>query len=504
MSAPAEPDRSPDQTPDRRLKRGSDVSADLSLDDARGRWVLLATVLGSGVAMLDATVVSIALPTIGRDLGGGLAGLQWIVTGYTLTLAAFILLGGSLGDLLGRRRVFVVGAVWFGVASLLCALAPSIWVLVAARALQGIGGALMTPGSLAILSASFAPRDRARAIGAWSGLGGVAGAIGPFVGGYLLDVLSWRWLFLINVPLIAVVVLVAQRYVPETRDSGADPRLDVAGAVTGAVGLAAVTYGLVALGGSGSRLPALVALGAGIVILAAFVVVEQRSAHPMVALEIFASRMFTAVNVVTLLIYAALSGVFFLLALQLQVVAGFSPLVAGALILPVTVLMLLGSARVGAAAGRYGARVFMTAGPLVAAAGLLIALPIGRGSTWVPVLASMSVFGVGLTLTVAPLTAAVLGAASTRYAGLASGINNAVARTAGLLAVASLPRAAGLADDAISRPAALDAGYERTVVICVLLLVAAAILAALTTGEKQSSAAPPEAGAALDVPTVSS
>jgi MFS family permease len=291
------------------------VSADLSLDDARGRWVLLATVLGSGVAMLDATVVSIALPTIGRDLGGGLAGLQWIVTGYTLTLAACILLGGSLGDLLGRRRVFVVGAVWFGVASLLCALAPSIWVLVAARALQGIGGALMTPGSLAILSASFAPRDRARAIGAWSGLGGVAGAIGPFVGGYLLDVLSWRWLFLINVPLIAVVVLVAQRYVPETRDSGADPRLDVAGAVTGAVGLAAVTYGLVALGGSGSRLPALVALGAGIVILAAFVVVEQRSAHPMVALEIFASRMFTAVNVVTLLIYAALSGVFFLLAL---------------------------------------------------------------------------------------------------------------------------------------------------------------------------------------------
>lgn len=456
---------------------------ELRLDAAAGRWVLLATVLGSGVALLDATVVNIALPAIGRDLGGGLGALQWIVNGYTLTLASFILLGGSLGDLLGRRRVFVVGATWFAAASLLCALAPSPWVLVAARALQGVGGALMTPGSLAIISASFADSDRSRAIGAWSGLGGVAGAAGPFVGGWLLDVASWRWVFLVNVPVVAVVVAVAVRHVPETRDPDADPRLDVLGAVLGALGLAGLTYGLVGLGSSGPSATTLATTAAGVATLVAFVAVERASPHPLVPVSVFASRLFTAVNVVTLLVYAALGGVFFVLVLELQVVAGFSPLASGVALLPVTVLMLLGSARVGAEAQRLGARWFMTAGPLVAASGLLLALRIGPGSGWVPVLAAVSVFGLGLTLTVAPLTSAVLGAASRSHAGVASGVNNAVARTAGLLAVAGLPAAAGLTDDAVTNPAVFDAGYHRVMLLCVGLLVAGGLVAALTTAE---------------------
>lgn len=461
---------------------------DLRLAEPAGRWVLLATVLGSGVTLLDATVVNIALPQIGHDLGGGLGGLQWIVNGYTLTLAAFILLGGSLGDLLGRRRVFVVGALWFAAASLLCAAAPSIWVLVGARTVQGVGGALMTPGSLAIISASFAPQDRARAIGAWAGLGGIAGAAGPLVGGYLLAVLSWRWVFLINVPLVAVVVAVAQRHVPETRDPQASQRLDVAGALTGALGLAGLTYALVALGGSGPSTVTVVSMLVGVAAVTAFVVVERRSRHPMVPLDVFASRLFTAVNIVTLLVYAALSGVFFILVLQLQVVAGFSPLASGLALLPVTALMLVGSARAGAGAQRYGPRVFLTVGPLVSAVGLVIALPIGAGSGPFPVLAAMTVFGLGLTVTVAPLTSAVLGAASTRHAGVASGVNNAVARTASLLAVAGLPVAAGLGSNATSDPVAFNAGYQRALLLCILLLVAGALTAAVSTGQARTDA----------------
>ncbi len=463
---------------------------DLRLDDAAGRWVLFATVLGSGVALLDATVVNIALPAIGRDLGGGLGALQWIVNGYTLTLASFILLGGSLGDLRGRRRVFLVGAVWFATASLLCALAPSPWVLVAARALQGVGGALMTPGSLAIISASFADSDRSRAIGAWSGLAGIAGAAGPFVGGWLLNVASWRWVFLINIPLVAVVVAVSLRHVPETSDPDAVPRLDVVGAVLGAVGLAGVTYGLVGLGSGGASAATLTATAAGVATLVAFVAVERTSPHPLVPVSVFSSRLFTAVNVVTLLVYAALGGVFFVLVLELQVVAGFSPLASGVALLPVTALMLLGSARVGAAAHRVGARWFMTAGPLVAAGGLLLALRIGPASGWGPALVAVSVFGLGLTLTVAPLTAAVLGAASASHAGVASGVNNAVARTAGLLAVAGLPAAAGLTDDAVGHPAVFDAGFHRLILLCVGLLVAGAVVAALTTAETAAPDAP--------------
>jgi len=446
-------------------------AAPVRMGTAAGRWVLLATIGGSGVAMLDATVVNVALETIGRDFGTGFAGLQWTLNGYTLTLAALILLGGSLGDRYGRRRVFVLGTVWFAAASLLCGLAPNIETLVAARALQGVGGALLTPGSLALISASFDPRDRGAAVGAWSGLGGVAGAAGPFVGGWLVEQVSWRAVFLVNLPLAAVVVWVALRHVPESRDTEAAPALDVSGAVLAALGLAGLTYGLIS-----SSWPA---GAAGAVALAVFVRTERRSKHPLVPVELFASRLFVAANLVTLVVYAAIAGVFFLLVLQLQVVSGFSPLAAGASALPVTALMLALSARAGALAQRTGPRLPMTLGPLVAAGGLLLLLRVGPGASYVgDVLPAVVVFGLGLSSLVAPLTATVLGSAPGHLAGTASGVNNAVARTAGLLAVAALPVLVGLTGTDYTNAAAFDAGFRAAMAISAGLLILGSVLAA--------------------------
>lgn len=437
-----------------------------------GRWVLFATVLGSGLAMLDGTVVNVALAHIGEELGAGFSGLQWTVNAYTLGLAALILLGGSLGDRFGRRRVFVVGVVWFAVASALCAFAPSIETLVAARALQGVGGALLTPGSLAIISASFHGSDRSAAVGAWSGLGGIAGAVGPFVGGWLVE-WTWRAVFLINLPLAALVVWVTLKHVPESRDPSAAPGLDLGGTLLAVVGLAGITWGLT------ERLWGVAAVGA--VALAAFVVVELRSRHPLVPPALFASRVFTAANVVTLLVYAALGTLFLLLVLQLQVVGGFSPVSAGASLLPVTVLMLLFSARSGRLAQRIGPRVPMTVGPLVAAGGVLLLLRIGPAASWfADVLPGVLVFAVGLTLTVAPLTATVLDAAPDRYAGAASGVNNAVARSAGLLAVAVVPGLAGIAGADYTDPVAFDDGFRTAMPITAALLAAGGLIAALT------------------------
>ncbi len=451
------------------------------LDEPAGRWVLLATVLGSGLALLDATVVNVALPRIGQELDAGLAGLQWTINGYTLTLAALILLGGSLGDRYGRRRVFMVGVAWFAVASLLCGLAPNTASLIAARALQGVGGALLTPGSLAILQASFAPADRSRAVGAWSGLGGVAGALGPFLGGWLVEAVSWRLVFLINVPLAVVILLVAARHVPESADPQAARRLDVLGAVLGAVGLAGLTYGLIGWPERGPDSVVLTALVAGVVGLGAFVLTERRSSHPMLPLEVFASRQFSAANGVTFAVYAALGGVFFFLVLHLQVVGGFSPIVAGTALFPVTALMLLLSSRAGALASRIGPRLPMTAGPLVCAAGLLLMLRIGTDPSYVTeVLPAVAVFGLGLSLTVAPLTATVLAAVSVRHAGVASGVNNAVARAAGLLAVAALPLVAGLSGDDYARPAALADGFQAAMLVCAVLLAVGGLLAFAT------------------------
>ncbi|HEX3005615.1 MAG TPA: MFS transporter [Angustibacter sp.] len=476
--------------PDGVVSGGPLESEGLRTRDPRGRWVLLATVLGSGMAMLDATVVTIALPAIGRDLGSGLSGLQWTLNGYTLTLAAFILVGGSVGDLWGRRRVFVLGTAAFAVTSALCAVAPSVGVLVGARVLQGVAGALLTPGSLAIISSSFHRDDRAAAIGAWSGLSGVTTAVGPFVGGWLIEHASWRWIFLINLPLAVVVVLVAVRHVPESSDADAVRQLDLPGALSGVVWLAALTFALIRWGAEGLDAAVLGALVLTAVGLAGFVVAERRGRQPMMPLGIFSSRRFSATNAVTFVVYGALSAVLFVLALQLQIVCGFTPLAAGAAFLPVTFLMLLGSARVGRWSERWGPRPFMTAGPLVCAGAMLLLahLVTGGASYWRDVLAPVVVFGLGLTLTVAPLTTTVLAAAPARHAGLASGVNNAVARTAGLLAVAVLPLAAGLAERTYRDVRAFDHGFDRAMGWCAVLLALGGLLSAALIGPRSQVA----------------
>jgi EmrB/QacA subfamily drug resistance transporter len=474
----------------------SQAPGDIRLAGRQGRWVIAATVLGSSMVLLDATVVNVALPTIGKDLHTSLAGLQWTVTAYTLTLAGLILLGGALGDRLGRRKVFVTGVAWFALASALCGLAPGIGVLIAARALQGIGGALLTPGSLAIIQATFAAGDRPRAIGAWSGLGGVAGAVGPFLGGWIIGAAGWRWIFLLNLPLAAVVAAVALRHVPETRDPTSHGRFDVGGALLAALALAGITDALI--GAPAHGLPRAVLAGAvGVLAGAGFVLLERhrgRSAGtvpPMLPLDVFASRQFTAVNVVTFVIYAALSGTIFLLVLQLQVVSGYSPLQAGVSLLPLTLLMLVLSPRAGALAQRIGPRWLMTGGPLLCAAGLLLATRIGPNASYVAdVLPAVTLFGLGLSATVAPLTATVLASADVRRAGTASGVNNAVARAAGLLAVAGLPLAVGLTGEAYREPAAMNASFRAAMVICACLLAAAAVLSALTIDNNVLRASP--------------
>ncbi len=456
------------------------TAAAVTYRSAAGRWVLLATVLGSSLAFIDATVVNIALPAIGADLGGGAAGLQWTVNGYALSLAALILLGGSLGDRFGRKRVFLIGIGWFAVASLLCGLAQSTEMLIAARVLQGIGGALLTPGALAILEASFAREDRAKAIGAWSGLGGIGGALGPFLGGWLVEVGDWRLIFLINVPIAVLVVLVTARHVPESSNPAAPRELDVAGVLTGAAGLGGLTYGFTAWPGTGPGSPqVLISLLIGVAGMVAFVLTERRSRHPMLPLEIFGARAFTGANLVTFLVYAANGGVFFLVVLNLQVVAGFSPLAAGLALLPVTVLMLLLSARAGALGQRIGPRIPMTVGPLISAAGLVWLSRIGAGASyWTDVLPAVIVFGVGLCVLVAPLTATALGSLDDRYAGVASGVNNAVARAAGLLAVAILPLAAGLGAGDLTNAADLQPTYRNSLMICAALMLLGGALAA--------------------------
>ena len=441
--------------------------------------MLLVTVLGSALAFIDATVVNIALPHIGNSLGADAGGLQWAMNGYTLALTSFILLGGSLGDRLGRRRMFLIGAGWFAAASLLCGLAPGIETLVAARVLQGMGGALLTPGSLALLEASFRPEDRARAIGAWSGLGGVGGALGPFLGGWLVQVASWRLVFLINVPLAAVVVAAGLRHLPESRNPDAARRLDLAGAATAAGGLTGISYGFIAWSARGGRSPAvLAALGLGVAGLAAFVLRERRAEEPMLPLRVFSSPTFAAANAVTFAVYAALGGVFFLVVLNLQVVTGFAPLAAGMAMLPITVLMLLFSARAGALSQRLGPRIPMTLGPAVCALALLLLARVGASASYLKdVLPAVALQGIGLSLTVAPLTAAVLGSVDDRHAGLASAVNNAVARAAGLLAVAILPLAGGLGKGSLTDPLALAPMYRKAMWICAGLLAAGGAIA---------------------------
>ncbi|MFE2579313.1 MFS transporter [Streptomyces sp. NPDC059378] len=444
-----------------------------------GRWILLTTVLGSSMALLDSTVVNVALPTIGRDLNADLAALQWTVNAYLVTLAGLILLGGSLGDHYGRRKVFVLGVVWFATASLLCGLAPNSGVLIAARALQGIGGALLTPGSLALIQASFHPDDRGRAVGLWSGFGGIGAAVGPFLGGWLVDGPGWRWVFLLNVPLALICAPVAVRHVPESSDGRAHGRFDVLGAVLGALALALVTYALVEAA-SGSLVVVFSAV-LGVLAAVAFVYVEKHSPDPMLPLDIFSSRQFTAVNLVTLCVYAAFGGFFFLSALQLQVVVGYSALGAGTALLPTTALMLLLSARSGELGERIGPRIPLTVGPLLCAAGMLLMLRVGPGASYVTdVLPALLVLGLGMVALVAPLTATVLASVETARAGLASGVNNAAARAAGLVAVAALPLLAGMGPEAYRSADAFDAAFRRAMPLCAAVLVVGAAIAFAT------------------------
>lgn len=449
------------------------MSGQVAYGSATGRAIVAAAVLGSGLTMLDGTVVNVALRTIGEDLDAGLSSLQWITNGYLLTMSALILLGGSLGDRFGRRRIFVVGTCWFALASLACGLAPTAGVLIAARVLQGMGAALLTPGSLAMIQGAFEPDSRTRAIGAWSGLGAIAAAVGPFLGGFLVEYVSWRWIFLINLPLAAITVAIAVRAVPETRDPEAARRLDVPGALLTTVALGGITYALIEWHSTLGPWAALVGVAAGV----GFLLVERSTRHPMMPLRLFADRVFSAANAMTLLVYAALGAVTFFLVLQLQTVVGYGAFVAGIATLPITVCLLLFASRGGALGTRIGPRVPMTVGPIVMGLASLLLARVGPdASYWLDVLPALVVFGLGLALMVAPLTATVLAAAPDANAGIASGINNAVARAGSLLAVAALPVAVGLAGDDYADPAVFDAGYATAMLACAGLLVAGGVV----------------------------
>ncbi len=462
----------------------------LAYRSAGGRWVLLATVLGSALATVDGTIVTIALPAIGNDLEGTFGGLQWTITGYTLTLASLILLSGAFCDRFGRRRVFLIGVVWFTTASLLCALAPTLTLLIAARVLQGVGAALLTPASLAILESSFRDGDRALAIGTWAGFSGVSGALAPLAGGWLLALGTWRYVFVLNVPLAILVIVVSIRHVPESSDGEAHGRLDWIGAALTVAFLGASTYAVIDAG-SRSGLHTAAAWGVAGAGIATFVIHERRSAQPLLPLQLFRIRQFSAINALTFVVYGAVAVYFFLLVLQLQIVSGWTPLAAGLSTVPVTILTLALSRRSGALAGRIGPRLQLTAGPLLCAVGALLGLRIGATPTFVcDVLPAVTVFGLGLSAMVAPLTASALSAVPPQHAGLASGVNNAMARSAALLAIAAIPVVAGLDGTVFDQPVAFDAGYRTAMLICASLFTVGAVLAGVAVVDPAPSEHP--------------
>jgi EmrB/QacA subfamily drug resistance transporter len=450
----------------------------MPLTSPAARWLIAATVLGSGIAFLDGTVVNVALPAIGRELGAGLTGQQWVLDGYLLSLSALLLSGGAAGDRYGRRRVFVSGLIIFTIASLACGFSPTVGWLIGARLVQGLGAAALVPGSLALIDVGIRHQDRARAVGIWAGMSGATSALGPLIGGWLVDAASWRWVFFLNVPLAAATFWITARHVPESRDATARGRADIAGAAAVMVGLAGVVYALIEAPAHGWTPVTVITAAVGAVALVAFALIERHTAAPLLPVELFRSRQFTGANLTTLAVYGTLGGALFLLALQLQQSLHYSALAAGLATLPTTVIMLIGSPWAGTVAERTGPRLPMTVGPLIAAAGFVFMTRITPGSSYLEVvLPAVAVLGVGLTITAAPLTAAVLAAVSENRAGTASGVNNAIARLAGLLAIAVLPVAAGI-HAGVGQP--LGHGFVVAMLIASAVSAAGGIIAAMT------------------------
>jgi EmrB/QacA subfamily drug resistance transporter len=407
---------------------------------ARQRLILVAAILGTTVVTIDGTVVNVALPAIEEDLGGGLAGQQWTANAYLVTLGSLLLIGGSLGDIFGERRVFAFGVAAFGVTSLMCALAPTIEILVGARALQGVAGAVLTPAALAVIVANFAPDERGKAVGAWTAWSGIGTVLGPLIGGQLVDTASWRWIFALNVPIVLVTMVLILRVVPQARERDPDARVDVVGGLLCALGLAGMTFGLIEqpLRGWSDPMVAL-PLIAGALLFAGFLVWEARTSHPMLPLSLFRRHNFTFGNIETFAMYGGLGLLFFFLVLFLQQVAGYSALAAGTTSIPVTLMMFALSMRFGALADRYGPRFFMGVGPLVTAVGLALFIRLDADVDYVTdLLPPLIIFGLGLAMTVAPLTSTVLADADESNAGIASGVNNAIARVASLVAIAAV------------------------------------------------------------------